>query len=121
MDRSSLDRIRMPWPRLKCCDSHDYCNADLHVNVSTWIHDGDGRDPVKTTPDHAGKQRASAESLSQSNDPRAIDRPSKRSTASYSPRPDGTGFAWEFQRNVERGRTFRPETGEILTKLGVCD
>ncbi|XP_076223565.1 uncharacterized protein LOC143174495 isoform X2 [Nomia melanderi] len=57
VDRSSLGRIRMPWPRLKCCDSHDYCNADLHVNVTTWIHDRDGRDgrdPVRTTLDYAG-------------------------------------------------------------------
>ncbi|KAF7385328.1 hypothetical protein HZH68_013758 [Vespula germanica] len=28
--------IRMPWPRLKCCDSQDYCNADHLGDLSTW-------------------------------------------------------------------------------------
>ncbi|XP_076678961.1 uncharacterized protein LOC143374609 isoform X2 [Andrena cerasifolii] len=54
VDRSSAAWIRMPWPRLKCCDSHDYCNADHHVNVSTWIHDKDRPDPVEPTLDYAG-------------------------------------------------------------------
>ncbi|XP_015432387.1 PREDICTED: uncharacterized protein LOC107188589 [Dufourea novaeangliae] len=56
VDRSSSSPawIRMPWPRLKCCDSHDYCNADHHVNVSTWIHDKDSPDPIETTLDYAG-------------------------------------------------------------------
>lgn len=41
----------MPWPRLKCCNSHDYCNADdddndednddddNDENVSTWMRE----------------------------------------------------------------------------------
>ncbi|XP_014470735.1 PREDICTED: uncharacterized protein LOC106742370 [Dinoponera quadriceps] len=29
--------LRVPWPTLKCCDSHDYCNADDNEsNASTW-------------------------------------------------------------------------------------
>ncbi|XP_017788853.1 PREDICTED: uncharacterized protein LOC108571347 [Habropoda laboriosa] len=55
VDRSSNARIRIPWVRLKCCDSHDYCNADHHVNVSTWVHDKERADTVKpTTLDYAG-------------------------------------------------------------------
>ncbi|XP_017766861.1 PREDICTED: uncharacterized protein LOC108555605 [Eufriesea mexicana] len=55
VDRSSAAWIRMPWPRLKCCDSHDYCNADRRVNVSsTWIHDKGSTDPVEPTFDYPG-------------------------------------------------------------------
>ncbi|XP_026668139.1 uncharacterized protein LOC108623457 isoform X2 [Ceratina calcarata] len=55
VDRSSTAQIRMPWPRLKCCDSRDYCNADHHVNVSTWIHDGEKpTDPIQATLGYAG-------------------------------------------------------------------
>ncbi|XP_034178135.2 uncharacterized protein LOC117603264 [Osmia lignaria lignaria] len=53
VDRSSTGWIRMPWHRLKCCDSHDYCNADHHVNVSTWIDDEEGQFTVEPTLDHA--------------------------------------------------------------------
>ncbi|XP_078053632.1 uncharacterized protein LOC144479036 [Augochlora pura] len=55
-DRSpSAAWIRMPWPRLKCCDSHDYCNADSHVNLSTWTSDKDGAmDTAATTLDYTG-------------------------------------------------------------------
>jgi hypothetical protein len=28
MEPSTSPQVRVPWPRLKCCDSHDYCNAD---------------------------------------------------------------------------------------------
>ncbi|XP_076661514.1 uncharacterized protein LOC143365320 [Halictus rubicundus] len=55
VDRSSAAWIRMPWPRLKCCDSHDYCNADRHVNLSTWTNDKDSADPAAaTTLDYTG-------------------------------------------------------------------
>ncbi|CAK9812627.1 hypothetical protein ANTPLA_LOCUS7467 [Anthophora plagiata] len=55
VDRSSTAWIRIPWPRLKCCDSHDYCNSDHHVNVSTWIHEKERVDPVKPpTLDYTG-------------------------------------------------------------------
>ncbi|KAK1122350.1 hypothetical protein K0M31_009572 [Melipona bicolor] len=45
VDRSSAAWIRMPWPRLKCCDSHDYCNADRRANASTWTGDNERPDP----------------------------------------------------------------------------
>ncbi|XP_043597308.1 uncharacterized protein LOC122574147 [Bombus pyrosoma] len=54
VDRSSAAWIRMPWPRLKCCDSHDYCNADHRINVSTWIHDKETPDAVEPTLDYTG-------------------------------------------------------------------
>ncbi|XP_003704365.2 uncharacterized protein LOC100880908 [Megachile rotundata] len=56
VDRSSTGWIHMPWHRLKCCDSHDYCNAEHQVNVSTWIHEGPVR--VEPTLDHAGTLNA---------------------------------------------------------------
>ncbi|XP_076180289.1 uncharacterized protein LOC143153218 [Ptiloglossa arizonensis] len=54
VDRSSTAWIRMPWPRLKCCDSHDYCNADHRVNMSAWIHDKERPDPVEPIVNYAG-------------------------------------------------------------------
>ena len=56
VDRSSAAWIRMPWPRLKCCDSHDYCNADHRINVSTWIHDKETPDAVEPTLGYTGKE-----------------------------------------------------------------
>ncbi|CAL7950580.1 unnamed protein product [Xylocopa violacea] len=50
----NVDRSFAAWPRLKCCDSHDYCNADHHVNVSTWIHDRGKPDSVGPTLNYAG-------------------------------------------------------------------
>ncbi|XP_076240809.1 uncharacterized protein LOC143183200 isoform X2 [Calliopsis andreniformis] len=54
VDRSLAAWIRMPWPRLKCCDSHDYCNADHYVNVSTWIHDNDRSNALEPSLNHTG-------------------------------------------------------------------
>ncbi|KAL6261381.1 hypothetical protein P5V15_006476 [Pogonomyrmex californicus] len=28
MEPSASPRVLVPWPKLKCCNSHDYCNAD---------------------------------------------------------------------------------------------
>ncbi|XP_053982629.1 uncharacterized protein LOC128886537 [Hylaeus anthracinus] len=53
-DRSSAAWIRMPWPRLKCCDTHDYCNADHRVNVSTWTHDEERPDVEEPTLNYPG-------------------------------------------------------------------
>ncbi|XP_018052532.1 PREDICTED: uncharacterized protein LOC108690008 [Atta colombica] len=43
MELSTSSRILVPWPRLKCCNSHDYCNAndddDEEENASTWTHE----------------------------------------------------------------------------------
>lgn len=36
VEPSASPWVRVPWPRLKCCDSHDYCNADDGSNASTW-------------------------------------------------------------------------------------
>ncbi|XP_071570516.1 uncharacterized protein [Temnothorax nylanderi] len=46
---SASPRILVPWPRLKCCNSHDYCNADADddddddddddENASTWTRE----------------------------------------------------------------------------------
>ncbi|KAL0101057.1 hypothetical protein PUN28_018726 [Cardiocondyla obscurior] len=34
---STSPRVPVPWPRLKCCNSHDYCNADGDdENASAW-------------------------------------------------------------------------------------
>lgn len=33
--------LRMPWPRLKCCDNEDYCNADRLLDLSLWIREGE--------------------------------------------------------------------------------
>ncbi|XP_043794807.1 uncharacterized protein LOC122716112 isoform X1 [Apis laboriosa] len=52
VDRSSAAWIRMQ--RLKCCNNHDYCNADRNVNASTRIHDKDRPDPVNSTLDYNG-------------------------------------------------------------------
>ncbi|XP_043264914.1 uncharacterized protein LOC122404756 [Colletes gigas] len=54
VDRSSAPWNHMTWPRLKCCDSHDYCNANHRVNVSTWIHDEDRTDLEEPTVDYDG-------------------------------------------------------------------
>ncbi|XP_018393682.1 PREDICTED: uncharacterized protein LOC108772609 [Cyphomyrmex costatus] len=39
MELSTSPRVLVPWPRLKCCNSHDYCNAndddDDDENAST--------------------------------------------------------------------------------------
>jgi len=32
MELSSSTRVLVPWPRLKCCNSHDYCNANNDDN-----------------------------------------------------------------------------------------
>jgi len=32
MELSSNTRVLAPWPRLKCCNSHDYCNANTDDN-----------------------------------------------------------------------------------------
>ncbi|XP_018301012.1 uncharacterized protein [Mycetomoellerius zeteki] len=50
MELSTSPRVLVPWPRLKCCNSHDYCNAndddddddddgDDDENASTWTHE----------------------------------------------------------------------------------
>ena len=43
MELSTSSRVLVPWPRLKCCNSHDYCNAndddDVEENASTWTHE----------------------------------------------------------------------------------
>lgn len=41
VESSSSPQVLVPWPRLKCCDSHDYCNADDGVegNTSTWTRE----------------------------------------------------------------------------------
>ncbi|XP_018377904.1 PREDICTED: uncharacterized protein LOC108770703 isoform X2 [Trachymyrmex cornetzi] len=44
MELSTSPRVLVPWPRLKCCNSHDYCNAnddddDDEENASTWTHE----------------------------------------------------------------------------------
>ncbi|KOX69304.1 hypothetical protein WN51_04341 [Melipona quadrifasciata] len=44
----------MPWPRLKCCDSHDYCNADRHANASTWTGDNERPDPEEHALNYTG-------------------------------------------------------------------
>ncbi|KAK2576123.1 hypothetical protein KPH14_007455 [Odynerus spinipes] len=31
--------IQMPWPRLKCCDNEDYCNADRLLDLSMWMRE----------------------------------------------------------------------------------
>ncbi|XP_011873556.1 PREDICTED: uncharacterized protein LOC105565181 [Vollenhovia emeryi] len=39
---SASPRVLVPWPRLKCCNGHDYCNADDNdddENASTWTHE----------------------------------------------------------------------------------
>lgn len=44
---SANPRILVPWPRLKCCNSHDYCNTDADddddedddENASTWMRE----------------------------------------------------------------------------------
>jgi len=32
MELSSSTRVLVPWPKLKCCNSHDYCNANNDDN-----------------------------------------------------------------------------------------
>ncbi|XP_015180567.1 PREDICTED: uncharacterized protein LOC107068560 [Polistes dominula] len=36
---STIPWIRMSWPRLKCCDSQDYCNADYLGDVSKYLQE----------------------------------------------------------------------------------
>ncbi|XP_014607607.1 PREDICTED: uncharacterized protein LOC106788663 [Polistes canadensis] len=35
---STIPWIRVSWPRLNCCDSQDYCNADYLGDVSKYLH-----------------------------------------------------------------------------------
>nr|XP_012223492.1 PREDICTED: uncharacterized protein LOC105672865 [Linepithema humile]XP_012223501.1 PREDICTED: uncharacterized protein LOC105672865 [Linepithema humile]XP_012223511.1 PREDICTED: uncharacterized protein LOC105672865 [Linepithema humile]XP_012223521.1 PREDICTED: uncharacterized protein LOC105672865 [Linepithema humile]XP_012223531.1 PREDICTED: uncharacterized protein LOC105672865 [Linepithema humile]XP_012223540.1 PREDICTED: uncharacterized protein LOC105672865 [Linepithema humile] len=40
VEPSTSSQVLVPWPRLKCCDSHDYCNADSdEENTSTWTRE----------------------------------------------------------------------------------
>lgn len=39
--------VRVPWPRLKCCDSHDYCNADHESSTSAWTREWKTTDPTR--------------------------------------------------------------------------
>ncbi|XP_026829100.1 uncharacterized protein LOC105278474 [Ooceraea biroi] len=50
VEPSASPRFLVPWPKLKCCNSHDYCNAgnddendddddDIGENASTWTHE----------------------------------------------------------------------------------
>ncbi|XP_035718871.1 putative E3 ubiquitin-protein ligase protein PFF1365c isoform X2 [Vespa mandarinia] len=53
--------IRMSWPRLKCCDSQDYCNADHLGDLSTWIRErekeeGKKRKKIKEKGEKVGKE-----------------------------------------------------------------
>ncbi|XP_032677411.1 uncharacterized protein LOC116846993 isoform X1 [Odontomachus brunneus] len=36
VEPSASPWVRVPWPRLKCCNSHDYCNAADGSDASTW-------------------------------------------------------------------------------------
>ncbi|XP_011703812.1 PREDICTED: uncharacterized protein LOC105459460 [Wasmannia auropunctata] len=43
MELSASPRVLVPWPRLKCCNSHDYCNA-YDDNDDDDDGDGDNND-----------------------------------------------------------------------------
>lgn len=51
VEPSASPWVRVPWPRLKCCDSHDYCNADDWPDASTWTPERKVMDPVRSTLD----------------------------------------------------------------------
>ncbi|KAG7189254.1 hypothetical protein KM043_008814 [Ampulex compressa] len=54
VDRPKAPWIRMPWPRLMCCDTHDYCNAERPVNASTWIQRRNRIDALEAATDYSG-------------------------------------------------------------------
>ncbi|KAF7384145.1 hypothetical protein HZH66_012395 [Vespula vulgaris] len=66
--------IRMPWPRLKCCDSQDYCNADHLGDLSTWTperekEEGKKRKKIEEKEEQVEKEdKFSIERMNQDND-----------------------------------------------------